>query len=137
MADPSARAAVTDTHALVYHAADSPRLGSRAAAHFDACDRRQALLYVPAAVMWECCLLARAARINFRRSPERFFADLFSNPAYQPIDLTPDQIFDADALRFTRDPFDSLVCAAARKLRLPLLTRDADIAAAGVVEIIW
>lgn len=130
-------AAVADTHALLYHAAASPRLGSRAAAHFDACERREALLYVPAAVMWEYCVLARAARVNLRRSPEEFFTDLFSNPAYQPMDLTPAQIFDADGLRFTRDPFDALICAAARSLGLPLLTRDGPISTAGVVEVIW
>jgi len=44
-------------------------------------------LYVPAAVIWECSLLARAVRINFRRSVRAFFDDLFSNPAYQPLDL--------------------------------------------------
>jgi PIN domain nuclease of toxin-antitoxin system len=137
VADVVVPAAVTDTHALLFHAAGSGRLGPRAAAQFAACERRQALLYVPVGVMWECCLLARGARINLRRSPEAFFADLFSNPAYQPVDLTPDQLFDADALRFNRDPFDALVCAAARKLGLPLVTRDADIRGAGVVESIW
>lgn len=137
MAERSPNAAVTDTHALLFHASASPRLGSRAAAHYDACERRAALLYVPAAVMWECCLLARGGRINLRREPARFFADLFSNPAYQPVDLTPDQIFDADALRFNRDPFDALICAAARKLSLPLLTRDTDIGESGVVATLW
>jgi PIN domain nuclease of toxin-antitoxin system len=137
VADRAVPAAVTDTHPLLFHAAGSGRLGPRAAAQFDACERRQALLYVPMAVVWECCLLARAARINLRRPPEQFFADLFSNPAYQPVDLTSEQVFDADALRFTRDPFDALVCAAARRLGLPLLTRDASVRSSGVVETLW
>ncbi|MSO82266.1 MAG: PIN domain-containing protein [Acidobacteria bacterium] len=130
-------AAVTDTHALVFHAVGGRGLGTRAAAFYDRCEHRQAVLYVPAAVIWECSLLARVARINLRRTVRAFFDDLFSNPAYQPLDLTPEQVFVADELRFTRDPFDALICAAARSLDLPLLTRDGDIRASGAVKVVW
>ena len=87
--------------------------------------------------MWEVGLLARAARVNLRRTVRGFFDDLFSNPSYQPLDMSPEQIYIADELRFSRDPFDLLICAAAQTLDLPLLTRDADIRAAGVVRVIW
>lgn len=132
-------AAVTDTHALLYHAAASSRLGKRAAAHFAAAERRAALVYVPAAVAWEVTLLARGGRFNLRRAPREFFADLFSSPAFQPYDLSLAQVLDADELaqRVNRDPFDALICAAARDLELPLLTRDTQIAASGIVKIVW
>ena len=130
-------AAVTDTHTLIFHAAGRGQLGPRAARHFAACERQQALLYVPAAVIWESMLLARAGRVNFRRSVRAFFDDLFSNPAYQPCDLTPEQVFLADYTRINRDPFDALICAAARALELPLLTRDGDIRRSGTVRVIW
>jgi PIN domain nuclease of toxin-antitoxin system len=52
---------------------------------------------VPAAVVWEVSLLARAGRVNLRRSLRTFF----------------------DELRFTRDPFDGLIVAAARALDVP------------------
>jgi PIN domain nuclease of toxin-antitoxin system len=129
--------AVADTHALLLHAAGGGRLGSRAAACFAACERREATMFVPLAAVWETAVLARAVRINLRRSPQAFFEDLFSNPSYQPLALSLDQIFDADRLAFTRDPFDGLICAAARDLDLPLVTRDAAITASGVVKVIW
>jgi PIN domain nuclease of toxin-antitoxin system len=131
------QAAVTDTHALLFLAAGGGRLGRRAAAFFDACERRQAILYVPAAVIWECALLARAGRVNLRRSLRGFFEDLFSNPAYQPYDLTSEQVFLAEETRVNRDPFDALICSAAATLGLPLITRDAEIRASGRVRIIW
>ena len=130
-------AAVTDTHPLIYHAGGGRGLSPRAAKLFEQCERQQAVLYVPAAVIWECTLLARAARVNLRRTVREFFGDLFSNPAYQPLDLTPDQVFAADDLRFSRDPFDTLICAAARTLDLPLMTRDALIRESGAVRVIW
>jgi len=130
-------AAVTDTHPLLFHAAGGGRLGRRATEHFAACERREALLYVPAVVIWECALLARAGRVNLRRSVRGFFDDLFSNPAYQPYDLNAEQVFAAEEMRVNRDPFDALILAAARDLELPLLTRDGDIRSSGLVRVIW
>lgn len=128
---------MTDTHPLLFHAAGGGRLGPRAARFFERCERRQSILYVPAAVMWECSLLARVSRVNLRRSLRAFFDDLFSNPAYQPLDLTPDQVFVADDLRFTRDPFDALIVAAAQSAGLPLVTRDERIRESGSVVVLW
>ena len=135
MAEPEA--AVTDTHALVFHAAGGGKLGARAAAFFNRCEKREAILYVPTVVMWKCSLLARVSRINLRRTVRAFFDDLFSNPAYQPLDVTPETVFVADELRFTRDPFDALICASAQTAGLPLITRDADIRGSGTVKVIW
>lgn len=135
MADPGS--AVLDTHPLLFHAAGGGRLGARAAALLDRCERREALLYVPAAVIWECGLLARGGRIDLRRGLGAFFDDLFSNPAFQPLDLTPGQIFLADELRSARDPFDALIVAAAQTLGLPLVTRDAAIRESGAVRVVW
>jgi PIN domain nuclease of toxin-antitoxin system len=131
------RLAVVDTHALLFHAAGGRRLGPRAAAYFAACERRDATLFVPAPVMWETCLLARAMRINLRRTPRAFFDDLFSNPSYQPLPLTPAHVLAADELRFTRDPFDALICASALDLGVPLMTRDTAITASGLVRVLW
>ena len=94
-------------------------------------------MYVPAAVVWEVSLLARTGSFNLRRTTRAFFDDLFSNPAYQPYDLNAAQIFDADELRINKDPFDALICAAARAVGLPLITRDAEIRASGAVKTIW
>jgi PIN domain nuclease of toxin-antitoxin system len=135
VAEPAA--AVTDTHPLLFHAAGGGRLGRKAAEHFAACERREAILYVPAAVIWECALLTRAGRVNLRRSLRDFFDDLFSNPAYQPYDLSLEQVMTAEEVRVNRDPFDALICAAARDLALPLVTRDGDIRSSGSVRVIW
>lgn len=129
--------AVADTHALLFHAAGGGSLGPKAARHFQATERQQALTYVAAGVMWEVSLLARAGRVNLRRPVRDFFSDLFSNPAYQSYDLTTEQIYLADDLRFNRDPFDALIVAAAQALRVPLLTRDAGIRASGIVRVMW
>jgi len=133
-----ADAAVTDTNALIYHATGPARLLSRRAAdYYAACDGQRALLFVPSAVIWEFSLLARVGRVDLGRSPRSFFDDLFSNPSYQALDVTPEQVYDAGELGFTRDPFDGLIVAAARSLDLPLITRDEVIRQSGAVRVLW
>lgn len=132
-----AEAVVTDTHPLLFHAAGGKRLGKRATRAFRNAEERNGLVYVPAAVMWECSLLARRGRVDLGGSVERFFEQLFSNPAYQALDLTPAQIYLADRARPNGDPFDALVCAAALHVGLPLVTRDGDIRDSRLVPTIW
>jgi PIN domain nuclease of toxin-antitoxin system len=132
------RAAVTDTHAVLFHASGRwSRGATKAQAHFDACERRQAITYVPAAVIWEVSLLARVAKVELGRPVRQFFGDLFSNPAYQPVDITPEIVYLADETRPNDDPFDALICATARLLDLPLLSRDEAIRASRVVPLLW
>ena len=134
---PELRAFVTDTHPLLLHAAGGKGLGRRAAECFAACERREALVYVPAAVLWETSLLVRVGRVRLGRPLRAFVEDLFSNPAYQPIDLGVEQVCLADEARPSDEPFDALICAAARALELPLVTRDRAIQQWGKVPIVW
>ncbi len=132
-----ADAAVTDTHPLLFHAAGGKRLGRRAAAHFTACERREAILYVPAVVLWEMSLLVRVGKIQLVGSLDAFCDALFSNPAYQPLDVTVDHVRIAHSARPNDDPFDALICAAAAAAGLPLITRDGEITDSGIVKVVW
>lgn len=129
-------ALVSDTHPLLYFAKGGQRLGPLGLAHFEACERKEVLLYIPVAVIWEVSTLVHVGKIHLNRSTERFFEELFSNPAYQPVDLTPKQVYVADEVRPNNDPFDALICAAARALELPLLTKDTAIEESGL-EVVW
>jgi len=130
-------AAVADTHALLLHTSRAAALGRRAAAQFAACEAQQAVVYVPMAVVWEVAVLTRSGRVALKTSVRDYFDHVFSNACYQMLDVTADQIFDANDLGFTRDPFDGLICAAARSLDLPLITRDEAIRASGAVRVMW
>lgn len=130
-------AAACDTHALIDYALGGRRLGRQAAALFDACDARTAMIYIPAIVMVEFGLVLNR-RLKRSSMPLRdFFEDLFANPAYQPFDLTPEQVYLANEARPNDDPFDGLICAAARRLDVPLMTRDAAITQWGKVKVVW
>ncbi len=128
---------VTDTHPLLFHAAGGKQLGKKASRYFAACEHQDSLIYVPAAVIWEVSLLSRVGKVDLGTSSRTFFDTLFSNPAYQPLDTTPEQVYLADEERPNKDPFDGLICAAALSLRLPLISRDSDIQEWGRVKVVW
>lgn len=130
-------AAVTDTHALLFHSAGGRALGRRAAVQFQSAEQGTGLIYVPMAVLMEVAFLARAGRVGLSVRPGVFFKTLFANPAYQPLDLSTDQVLAAGELRFNRDPYDALIVAAAQSLDLPLMTRDAAIAESKSVRVLW
>ncbi|MEI6669902.1 MAG: PIN domain-containing protein [Acidobacteriota bacterium] len=130
-------AAVCDTHALGHYAFGSNRLGPTAAAMFDACDAGKAIIYVPAIVVVEFWFVFGARLSRSTTSLREFFDGLFANPAYQPFELTPEQVFRADEQRPNDDPFDRLICAAALRLELPLITRDTAICTWGGVRVVW
>lgn len=130
-------AAVTDTHALIYHSTGERRLGPVGRRLFQRAEERQAVIHVPAAVIWEMAFLARSRRVDLHRSVRAFFDDLFSNPSFHPHDLDARQVLAAaDWLQF-RDPFDALICASAADLSLPLVTRDTAIEDSGLVKTVW
>lgn len=134
---PRIAAAVCDTPALLFHAGGDRRLGSRAAALFAACEARDAVIYVPVVVLWEIGALARLGRIDLGRSLAAFAQDLFSNPAYHPLDLSLEQVLLAAEQGPHDDPFDALIIAAAHILELPLVTGDRKIADESSVRTIW
>lgn len=131
------QAAVTDTHALLFHLDGSRKLGSKAAALFRDADEGRGLIYVPMAVLIEVTLLARVGRVRLHGSVSAFFNTLFLNSGYQPFDLSIEQVLAADELRFNHDPYDALIVAAAQVLGMPLITRDMDIVASRAVKVIW
>lgn len=112
-------------------------MGKRAAAHFAACERREAILYVPAVVLWELSLLVRVGRLPMVGTFAAFCDALFSNPAYQPLELTVEQVRTAHERAPNNDPFDALICSAAASIELPLITRDVAIVDSKLVRILW
>jgi len=67
--------------------------------------------------------------------------DLLNHPdsSLDPIPITTDVVaaFGSIPLPAIRDPWDRLIMATAIDLGLPLVSADAQIAATGLVEILW
>ena len=80
--------------------------------------------------------LARASRVDLRRPVRDFFADLFTDPAYHLL-IGTHQVYLADDLRFTRDPFHALIVAAAQNANCRSSAATATFVRRAPFAIIW
>ena len=129
---------VTDTHPLMWYSTESRRkLSPKAWRIFDRATRGEALIWVPAMVIWEGALLQRIGRLRFKQ-PYLDWADALI--AQRGFAIAP---LDFEVLRFSTafepnsDLFDVSVVATAQSKAGPVITKDETIVDSGLVEVVW
>ncbi|HLP09447.1 MAG TPA: type II toxin-antitoxin system VapC family toxin [Opitutaceae bacterium] len=86
--------------------------------------------------MQEIGLLMQAGKIVFTGSPKAVLGGLLNYMTVLPISL--EIALAAPELALPHgDQFDRIIAATAKVHRLPLITRDANITDAGIVETLW
>ncbi len=126
---------VADTHSLLWHLYDVPRLGSRAEAAFREVSAGRATLLIPAIVLAEIVHTVERRRhdIDVNQALDRISeADNFR---VLPFDLVAARAL----IDLTDIPeiHDRIIVAAARDFDAPLITRDQTITASGLAEVVW
>ncbi len=126
---------VLDTHAWIYAVAEPKRLGKagqRALARADA-------VGVSAISLWEVAVLVEKERITLDRELLPWTQAALADPRFVLLPLSPAVIATAHGLRgaLDGDPGDRLIAATALLEGAPLVTKDARIAASGVVPVVW
>lgn len=126
---------VTDTHSLFWYLTNSSMLGPNASSAFDEADNGAALIYVPAIVLAELYYLNE----KFGR-PVDFAAEyrrIISGSQFVLLPFMPEEVLGFDLDRAVAEMHDRMIVGAARRLGIPCLTKDAEIAASGLVAIVW
>ena len=110
-----------DTHALLWFAADDPRLGRRARR---AIESPEATLYVSIASVWEIAIKASVGRLTLSSSVERFIRDKLDE-GYLLLPVEWSHAAAVERLPWHhRDPFDRLLAAQALAEDMSFVTRD-------------
>ena len=128
-----------DTHVLFWMANDSKRLSRRAreAIRKARQERHGAGIAIATITVWELAWLAQHGRIAVAISVESFVRELVARVILRPV--TPE--IAALSVRlpdgFPKDPADRLIAATAMVEGMPLVTADARIRQAKVVETVW
>lgn len=130
---------VTDTHALIWHLAKSKKLSDTASEIFQKADDGWNRIYVPAIVIVELIYLVEKNRVK-----QSLLADVIAllkteNGSYALAEL---DLETAEAMMgITREQVpempDRLVAATARKLDIPLISRDLAIQGEKSLDVIW
>lgn len=123
-----------DTHALLWAAIDDDRLGGEAARIIASTPYDQ--LAIADISMQEVGLLAAAGKIKSGTSHFSALRHMLEYVTLLPITLEIGLLAPTLALPHG-DQFDHVIVATARLHKLTLITKDANIADAGVVNTLW
>jgi PIN domain nuclease of toxin-antitoxin system len=129
---------VADSHTIVRYVQDSDRLGAGAAEALDDAEASDGIVTSVATLvdLWYVTQTTQAVSVD---DLARLRSALESAPK---VDLHPIDVAVADAVTaiprdVLGDPWDRFIVATAQVLRVPLVTRDGRIRAAGLTETVW
>lgn len=126
---------VTDTHALYWYLTASPKLGANAHAAFLAGEQGQTLIYIPSIVLAELYYVNSKYHQPLRFAQE--YERLTESGQFRFVEFRAADVLRFDALVAIPEMHDRMIVGVAHALRLPLLTRDNEIVASGIIPTIW
>ena len=134
---PNSGVFVTDTHPLAYYADGRfSKLSRRARSLFEDASEGGVLICVPAIVLSELTILLQLERLRIPLSFDKWCRDIEAGPGFFIEPLLWTDVNEMRQLPF-RDPFDRMIAGTAKRLGLPLITKDVEITDSGLVETVW
>lgn len=127
---------VTDTHPLVWHMTNDPKLSASAKRAFQRVDDFQDFIFIPCIIFFELLYLSDKKRIGV--DFEGFLRMVSSSKNYrvEPLCLPIIEKSRAIPREKVPDPWDRLIAATSLHLNYPLITKDEKLKAAGF-HIVW
>ena len=126
--------ALLDTHTFLWWITDDPKLSPRAREIIGDGDNT---LYLSAASGWEIAIKAGLGRLQLSENPERFVIEHMSLNAITSLPIHLSHALHVYTLPdHHRDPFDRMLIAQSRLEKLPIVTKDPQIAYYAV-QVIW
>lgn len=114
-----------DTHVFLWLLAEPERLGG----HIGSLQDPGNQLFFSAASSWEIAIKVQIGRLDLPDDPKRYVPDRMRAIGADPLPVQHTHALAVGELpRLHRDPFDRLLVAQARDLRLRIVTADALIA---------
>jgi PIN domain nuclease of toxin-antitoxin system len=125
---------VIDTHALYWYLTASPFLSQRAKDALDEGKQGTALIYIPAIVFAE--LFYMNVKLKNRIDFAVEFQKISQSGQFVFVSFEASDVLDFDKDSAVKEMHDRMIVGAARRLNAPLLTKDANITASGLVKTI-
>ena len=127
---------VADTHAILWYAAGSRKLGPAAARVFESLGTTTEVC-VSSISLWEVALLYELGRINLPRGYAAWCDTLERHPGIRIEPLFSDDVDAARGLGTVADPYDRLIAGTALRLGAPLLSRDLRLRKDRRIRVVW
>ncbi len=126
---------LTDTHALLWHFTNSPKISQRAKGIFDKCEKGDCIIFIPSIVIAECLSIFDKKRITF--DFKALFNRIRKSENYIIIPLDYKILLQMIETKEVSELHDKIIAATARLLDVPLITKDALLHDIDNLKIIW
>jgi PIN domain nuclease of toxin-antitoxin system len=127
---------VADTHALLWFFLARQKLGRAAARLFAAIDVTTTV-HVSSITLWEVALLCERGDVHLNAGFSAWQNAVLHFPGLHVEPLMPEDVEEARSLAGLVDPADRLIAGTARRLGVPLISKDQRMKRHGRVPLVW
>lgn len=126
---------VTDTHALLWWFANSPKISPKASAIFEKCEKGENVIFVPSIVIAEALSIFDKKRISFNF--KKLFKDIHDSENFILIALDYPILRKMVAMKDISELHDKIIVSTAKYLNLPIITKDETLRGLPRIKTIW
>ena len=127
---------VTDTHSLIWHITDDPKLSTVAKEIFQKADNFQDYIFIPCIVFFELLYLTEKKKIDADFDIFLTLVSSSKNYRIEPLCLPIIEKCKSIPREKVKDPWDRLIAATTIHLNFPLITRDSILSEIGL-KTVW
>lgn len=126
---------LTDTHALVWHFTDSPRISRKAREVFERCERGGCVVFIPTIVVAECLSLFEKQRVSF--DFKALLAQIRDSANYVIVPFDYKVLAQMVETPEVEELHDKIIVATAKVLGVPVITKDTHLRGLRTVTTLW
>ena len=126
---------VTDTHSLIWHLTEDKKLSKKASAIFTEADKGEAIIIVPTIVLAEIIYICEKKKSELKI--KNVIDKIKDSLNYVPYNLNVEVLEKVIGLKDISEMHDRIITAIALITGAILITKDEEIAKAGMVKTVW
>ena len=126
---------LTDTHALLWWFADSPKISPKATDLFDKCEKGEITIFIPSIVVAEALSVFDKKRISFNF--KKLFKQINDSENFVLVALDYPILQKMVDLKDIPELHDKIIVSTAMYLNLPIITKDKHLQTLSYIKTIW
>ena len=126
---------LTDTHALLWHFTNSPKISQKTREIFNKCERGECIIFIPSIVIAECLSIFDKKKVAFDFN--ELFTLIRNSENYAIIPLDHEVLQKMTDTTEVTELHDKIIVATTKLLEVPLITKDPLIRNLKTVTTIW
>lgn len=126
---------VADTHALLWHFINSPKLGTKASEIFDRCERGECVIFIPSIIIAEALSIFDKKRVSF--DFKKLLKKLYESENFVIIPFDYPILQKMVELTDVPELHDKIIVSTAKYLNLPIITKDETLQNIQHIKTVW